>query len=135
MAYTATQADLNILRQGEQEVFLKVELLNSNFKVIDSLTGNIKSDTYSVDSESIQRRSYKADIVVTDDSFQIGRDKKIWLDKRIRVFYGVYSLRERQILWYRLGVMRTFLLALIYPFIQFNLKSIGSQIFPQQNQN
>ena len=104
MAYTATQADLNILRQGEQEVFLKVELLNSNFKVIDSLTGNIKSDTYSVDSESIQRRSYKADIVVTDDSFQIGRDKKIWLDKRIRVFYGVYSLRERQILWYRLGV-------------------------------
>ena len=50
MAYTATQADLNILRQGEQEVFLKVELLNSNFKVIDSLTGNIKSDTYSVDS-------------------------------------------------------------------------------------
>lgn len=104
MAYTATQADLNILRQGEQEIFLKVELLNSNFKVIDSLTGNIKSDTYSVDSESIQRRSYKADIVVTDDSFQIGRDKKIWLDKRIRVFYGVYSLRERQILWYRLGV-------------------------------
>ena len=102
MAYTATQADLNILRQGEQEVFLKVELLNSNFKVIDSMTGNIKSDTYSVDSESIQRRSYKADIVVTDDSFQIGRDKKIWLDKRIRVFYGVYSLRERQILWYRL---------------------------------
>lgn len=35
----------------------------------------------------------------------------------------------------QMTLMRTFLLALIYPFIQFNLKSIGSQIFPQQNQN
>ena len=91
MAYTATQADLNILRQGEQEIFLKVELLNSNFKVIDSLTGNIKSDTYSVDSESIQRRSYKADIVVTDDSFQIGRDKKYgWIS--VFVFFMAFTL-------------------------------------------
>ena len=35
----------------------------------------------------------------------------------------------------QMTLMRIFLLALIYPFIQFNLKSIGSQIFPQQNQN
>lgn len=104
MGYNVTQADLNLLRQGTQEHYIKVELLNSNFKVLDVLTGNVKSDNYSVDSESTQRRSYKADLVITDSTFQVGRDTKIWLDKRIRVYCGIYSLREQEILWYKLGV-------------------------------
>lgn len=104
MAYNVTQADLNILRQGEQEVYLKVELLNKNFKVLDSLEGKIKNDSFSMDNESIQRRSYNVDLVVTDSTFQVGKDKKIWIDKRLRVFYGIYSLRERKIIWYKIGV-------------------------------
>lgn len=104
MSYTVTQADLDILRQGIQEVFVKVELLNSNFKILESLTGNIVDDTYSVDSESTQRRSYKATLVVTDSTFEIGKDKKVWMDKRIRVSYGVYSLHKREIIWYQLGL-------------------------------
>lgn len=104
MAYNITQTDLNILKQGEQEVYLKVELLNSNFKVLESIEGRIKNDSFSMDNESIQRRNYKADIVVTDTAFQIGKDKKIWPDKRLRVYYGIYSLRERKIIWYKLGV-------------------------------
>lgn len=104
MGYNVTQTDLNILRQGEQEVFIKVELLNSNFKVLESIDGKIKSDSFSMDSDSIQRRQYRADIVVTDSTFQIGKDKKIWPDKRLRVYYGIYSLREHKIIWYKLGV-------------------------------
>ena len=58
MGREVTQADLSALRQGEQEVHLKVELLNSNFKVLDSLEGYIVNDSFSQDSESIQRRSF-----------------------------------------------------------------------------
>ena len=103
MSYIVTQADLNLLKQGEQNIYIKVELLSSNFKVLDIITGNVIDDTYSVDSESMQRRSYKVTLVVTDSTFQIGKDKKIWLDKRLRVSYGIYSLREKKIIWYKLG--------------------------------
>lgn len=103
MSYIVTQADLNLLKQGEQNIYIKVELLSSNFKVLDIITGNVIDDTYSVDSESMQRRSYKVTLVVTNSTFQIGKDKKIWLDKRLRVSYGIYSLREKKIIWYKLG--------------------------------
>lgn len=104
MRYNVTQADLDILQQGEQEIFLKVELLNSNYKVLDSLEGNIISDSYSVDSTSIQRRNYQATLLVDSPMFFVGNDKKIWPDKKIRVYYGVYSLKEKRIFYYLLGI-------------------------------
>lgn len=103
MEHIVTQEDINILRQGEQEVSLKVELLNGNFKVIESLEGNVVNDSYSQDSESIQRRSYNVDLVVTNSTFSVGRDKKIWIDKRLRVYYGIKSLRTKEVIWYLLG--------------------------------
>ena len=104
MGYEITQTDLSLLKQGTQEIYLKVELLNSNFKILDSLEGQIINDNYSQDNESIQRRSYTFDLVVLNSSFVIGRDKKIWIDKRIRVFYGILSLRTKEINWYKIGV-------------------------------
>nr|WP_024835386.1 DUF5048 domain-containing protein [Clostridium sp. 12(A)] len=99
-----SQTDLSLLRQGTQEIYLKVELLNSNMKILDSLDGQIINDNYSQDNESIQRRSYNFDLIVLSSSFIIGKDKKIWLDKRIRVFYGIKSIRTKEIIWYQLGV-------------------------------
>lgn len=104
MGYEVTQTDLSLLKQGTQEIYLKVELLNSKFKILDSLEGQIISDSYSQDNESIQRRSYSFDLAVLNSSFVIGQDKKIWIDKRLRVFYGVKSLRTQEIVWYQLGV-------------------------------
>ena len=103
MAYNVTQDDLNIIKQGIQEVYIKVELCDSTFKILDSLDGIILSDSINVDSSSIQRRSYSCDLVITDSTFIIGKDKKIWLDKRLRVYYGVKSLKTKEILWYRIG--------------------------------
>lgn len=103
MSYSPTQEDIQLIRQQEKVVFVKVELLNKNFKTLEKLEGNLVSDNLSVDSESKQRRSYTCDLVVTDASFLIGNDKKIWIDKYLRVYYGVQSARTKEILWYKLG--------------------------------
>ncbi|PNV62847.1 hypothetical protein C0033_07465 [Clostridium sp. chh4-2] len=103
MAYDVTQTDLNLLKQSTQEIFLKVELLNQKYKILDSLEGVIINDNFSVNNDSVQRRSYTCDLHVTDSSFMIGSDKKIWLDKKLRVYYGIKSLRENKIIWYRIG--------------------------------
>ena len=42
-------------------------------------------------------------MAVTNSSFVIGNDKKIWLDKRLRVYYGIKSQRTKNIIWYILG--------------------------------
>jgi len=104
MAYVVTQEDINTLYQGQQEIRLKVELLDSNFKTLDSLEGVIISDNYLEDSESLHRRVYSCDIVITDSTFIIGKNKKIWMDKRLRLYYGIKSQRTKEIIWYKLGV-------------------------------
>ena len=104
MGHIVTQEDINILRQGEQEIRIKVELLNSNFKTLDSLEGVILADNYMVDSESLHRRVYSCDMVIMDSSFVVGRDKKIWMDKRLGLYYGIKNLRSGKFLWYKLGI-------------------------------
>lgn len=103
MSHNITQEDLNLLRQSTQQIFLKVDLINKQFKILDSLEGVIINDQFSCTNDSSQRRSYSCDLVITDSSFTIGRDKKIWLDKRLRVYYGIKSLRSGVIIWYRIG--------------------------------
>ena len=104
MGYIVTQEDINILHQGKQEMRIKVELLNRDFKTLDSLEGVIISDNFTQDSESIQRRTYSCDMAILDSTFIIGNDKKIWSDKRLRVYYGLRSQRSKEIVWYKLGI-------------------------------
>lgn len=120
MAHQVTQEDLNILRQGEQEVKLRVELLNSNYKIIDSLEANIIDDSYSMTNDSLERRSYACTLQVTDSSFAIGKDRKIWYDKLIRPYYCVKSLRQNKYYEYLLGT--------------FTYNDIGYQYDPETNQ-
>lgn len=103
MSYIVTQEDLNVLRQGKQTVYIRIELCGSSFKILDTLEGIVLSDNISVDSSVKIRREYHCELALTDSSFHIGRDKKIWLDKRLRVYYGVQSLRTGETLWYRIG--------------------------------
>ena len=49
MAYYPTDADFRAIRQKEKNVYVKIELLNKNFKIIDSLTANLVNDSLSVD--------------------------------------------------------------------------------------
>lgn len=103
MTKIITQEDLNILRQGAHEYFIKVDLLDSNYKILDSLEGNIITDSLTADNDSLQRRTYSCTLQITHSSFAIGKDKKIWYDKRIRPYYGVKSLRTQEVRYYLLG--------------------------------
>lgn len=103
MAYYPTQQDILLLRQKNKDVYTKIELLNKNYKVIDVIVGNLIDDSFKIDSSSVQRRQYSCDLHVLDSTLRIGDDKRIWLDKYIRVYYGIRSARTREIVWYLLG--------------------------------
>ena len=103
MYYSPTQSDLALIKQQSKDVFVKIELLNKQFKILESIQGNLISDNLSVDSGSKQRRTYSCNLYVTDASFLIGDDKKIWIDKYIRVYYGIKSVRTDEITWWLMG--------------------------------
>lgn len=103
MSYYPTQEDLNLLFQGQKNIFVKAELLNLDFMTEESFEGTLISDSFKIDSTSQIRRTYQCQIHVADPSYLIGRDKKFWFDKYIRPYVGYYSLRKKEIVWYLKG--------------------------------
>lgn len=103
-----TQEDINIAKQSKKEVYIKIELLNKNYKIIDSIYGNVLSDSLNVDSESKQRRHYSCDLYVLNSSFLVSDNTKIWIDKYIRVYYGNKTMRAHEVKYYLIGTF-TFL--------------------------
>lgn len=104
MAINISQDDYNVLKQAHIEKFLKLELLNFNYNVVDEISGNMVSCTISVDSDSDIRRTCNVGLVVTDSSFDIQSGGKIWLDKLIRPYVGYVNIRTGETQWYNQGI-------------------------------
>jgi len=98
-----TQKDIELLMQANKELFYRLELLNQDLKVVDYIEGNLISDNISISADSDIRRTYTCEMVVTDNSFVIGKDKKIWFDKRVRPYIGMKLQRTQEMIWYCLG--------------------------------
>lgn len=103
MYYYPTQDDIAIIKQLAKDVHIKIELLDRTYKILESIQGQLLSDSLSVDSQSQQRRTYNVTLYVTDASFLLGEDKKIWIDKYIRVYYGITSVHTGEVAWYLVG--------------------------------
>lgn len=101
--YSPSQVEIQAVKQHAKDIYIKIELLNRELKIQDTIEGNMISDNFTIDSESKQRRTYSCEMCVSDSSFLLGEDKKIWIDKYIRVYYGIRSTRYREVVWWILG--------------------------------
>lgn len=102
-SYVVQQRDIDILRQSTRVIYVKVELLNHKFQIVNVIEGQIASDSFSIDGDSAVRRTYNCDIVVSDSTFLIGKDRNIWADRYIRVYYGIEQTRYKEVIYYLLG--------------------------------
>ncbi len=89
MPYIPSPYELSIINQHTKDIYIKVELLNSKFETINKFDGDLISGNYSNDSESNSRRTFNCQMLVKDDSMFVGHDRKIWLDRYIRIYYGI----------------------------------------------
>lgn len=103
MSYNHTQKDIEILFQSKENIYIKINLLNKDLKIIESLDGDLISDDYTIDSESDIRRTINLTLYVRNSSFLIGYDKKIWIDRYVEVYYGILHQRTQKVIYYPMG--------------------------------
>ncbi len=115
-SYEIQQIDINMLKLKFNFVWIKLELaniyeyiddkltFNSNFKPIANISGDLKGGSYSCDSTSDIRRNLDIDFVIKNDSYNIGADKKIWINKFIIAYLGVSNFSVENIKYYPLGI-------------------------------
>ena len=99
-----TAEDYNVLKQQYIKKYMKLELLDFQYNVVDELSGNMISCSINVDSTSDLRRSCDLGFVVTTSTFDIKAGSKLWLDKFVRPYVGYENMRTGEIQWYNQGI-------------------------------
>lgn len=102
--FNITQSQFRNSLQNIQNRFIKLELLNYQFQVVDNLEGVVTSGTLTVNAEADIRRSANIVLVVRDSSFEVEPGGKVWLDKYIRVYVGIANLVTNNIEYTNCGI-------------------------------
>ncbi len=96
--------DYNVLKQQYIKKYIRLELLDFQYNIVDELSGNMTKCSINVDSNSDLRRSCDLGFVVTTSTFDIKAGSKIFLDKMIRPYVGYENMRTGEIQWYNQGI-------------------------------
>lgn len=100
--YNLLQQDIDILFQSQKELYSKVELLDHNLKVIQTIEGILISDSFTNDATSDIRRTYSCTLHLEKNSYFILKRIQL-MDKYIRPYIGIKYMRTSEILWYKMG--------------------------------
>lgn len=96
--------DYNVLKQQYIKKYIRLELLDFQYNIVDELSGNMIKCSINVDSNSDLRRSCDLGFVVITSTFDIKAGSKLWLDKFCRPYVGYENMRTGEIQWYNQGI-------------------------------
>lgn len=99
-----TQNDYNIIKQKNTERYIKLNLLDFNYNIVDELSGNMLSCSVQCDADSDLRRSCNVSFVVTDSGYEVGAGNRIFLDRYIQLYIGLKNIYTQEIQWYNQGI-------------------------------
>lgn len=99
-----TQAQYNTAKQSQRNISIRINLLNFSKQIIDSIEGQVIGGSITSDANSNMRNTCDIQMVVTDSSFNVEAEGKIWMDRYIQIYIGVEDLNTHQTIWTNKGI-------------------------------
>lgn len=110
-----TNEMMEVCLQPVQEKFVKISLLQNffvneggyqvrKFRKVGEVQGNTIGGSINIDANSAIRRTCSIDMVITDSSFLVSEDSKVFIDKWFKVELGIRSLKTDEIVWFNKGI-------------------------------
>ena len=99
-----TQAQYNTAKQSYRNISIRIDLLNFSKQVIESIEGRVISGTLTSDANSNMRNTCDIQMVITDSSFNVESEGKIWMDRYIQIYVGVEDIHTGQVVWTNKGI-------------------------------
>ena len=99
-----TQAQYNTATQSQRNISIRINLLNFSKQIIDSIEGQVIGGSITSDANSNMRNTCDIQMVVTDSSFNVEAEGKIWMDRYIQIYIGVEDLKTHQTIWMNKGI-------------------------------
>lgn len=92
------------LYQRHKKLYSKVNLLNSDFRTIDSLEGVLTNGTLTISANSDTRRTFTCNMHLAKTSAVTAYNVYDWANKYLRVFIGIEDVRTKIVHWYEAGL-------------------------------
>lgn len=98
--------DYNVVKQPYINKYIKVNLLNQNFAVVDEISGQLINLSISVNADSDLRRMADISLIVEegDDSYIVKAGSKIFLNRYCQPYVGYENITTGEIQWYNQGI-------------------------------
>lgn len=103
MATTITAAQVNTAKQTMRNITVRIDVLNYDYSIGGSLSGNVIDGNISINSNSDIRRTLSISTIVTDQ-VNIDVNSKTWFDKYIQVYVGIDEQASGETAWTNMGV-------------------------------
>lgn len=103
MATTITAAQVNTVKQTMRNITVRIDVLNYDYTVGGSLSGNVIDGNVSINSNSDIRRTLSITTVVTDQA-NIDVNSTTWFDKYIQVYVGIDEQATGETAWTNMGI-------------------------------
>lgn len=103
MATTITAAQVNTAKQTMRNITVRIDVLNYDYSIGGSLSGNVIDGNVSINSNSDIRRTLSITTVVTDQ-VSIDVNSTTWFDKYIQVYVGIDEDATGETAWTNMGV-------------------------------
>ena len=104
MSYTIENEDMNLIRQMVVHSYVKIEILNDNGTIKDSIEGIISGGSSNIDGTSDIRRTCNFTIIPTiNQEIRVNEESYIWLNKAIKMEVGIENLRTKEVKWWSQG--------------------------------
>lgn len=100
-----TQDMYNVTLQQHRNLYVKVNLLNFQFLVVNEISGyTTEMPNITEDANSDIRRTCDIKMCIQDGDFNIKKGGQIFLDKYIQLYIGIENNRNDEIVWFNEGI-------------------------------
>ena len=104
MANSVTASQYRVINQKIRNKYIKINLLNFDYLIVDTLEGNAIEGTININGSSDIRRTCNVSFVLTDSTFNVEVGGKIWLDKYVQIYVGIEDMITSEIAWTNMGI-------------------------------
>lgn len=102
-----TQDDYDVIKQPYQTRYIKMNILDFQYRIVDEISGNLVDCSFNIDASSDLRRSCNVSVVVHGKDarkLRVDKSSEIFLDKYIQLYIGIENFRTGKIQWYNQGI-------------------------------
>lgn len=95
--------ELKLQTQPTRQVYVKIEIIDTNDNVINEVSGSAIGGRYNIDSSAAIRRTCSITFNL-EQGYLPNEDSVFWINKRFQLFIGLKNIETNDIYWFNKGV-------------------------------